>query len=347
MERDRLIHFDLLRIVACFSVVMLHSAAQSWYGLPVTSKEWLVINSYDALVRFGVPVFVMISGALFLDNKKEINIKKLYTRNIWRLIVLYLVWSVIYGFWDCRANWSVIHIGDILREIFASQYHFWYLPMSVGLYMLVPVLQKWLSAASKKEVEYFLGLFVVFQIVQTTMKSIKMTEFMAFLWGTVDIEMACSYIGYFILGYYVVHYGIDRKIHKWLYLAGGVGAVANVVLGNYLAVKAGTPVGTVYDSFGIFTFGIVLALFVFFHEKVSQIRFGKISGKIIREVSADTLGIYLMHVGIMGYLNDYDIDSMMFAPVVGVPLLTVICFVLCFLLAAVLRRIPFVGRYLC
>lgn len=347
MERERLIHFDLLRILACFSVVMLHSAAQSWYGLPVTSVDWLVINSYDAIVRFGVPIFVMISGALFLNNDKEINLKKLYTRNVLRLVVLYVVWSVIYGFLDCRANWSVIHIGDILREIFASQYHFWYLPMSVGLYMLVPILRKWLSVASKKEVEYFLGLFLVFQIVQTTMESIKMTEAMGFLWGTVDIEMACSYIGYFILGYYVVHYGIDKKLHKWLYLAGGLGAVANVVLGNYLAIKAGAPVGTVYDSFGIFTFLIVLALFVFFHEKVSAINFKKTSAKLIQEVSAATLGIYLMHVGIMGILSEYGIHSMMLMPVVGVPLLAIICFGVCFVLAAVLRRIPLIGRYLC
>ncbi len=347
MERERLVHFDLLRILACFSVVMLHSAAQFWYGLPVTSSDWLVINSYDAVVRFGVPIFVMISGALFLNNDKEINLKKLYTHNILRLVVLYIVWSILYALLDCRANWSVIHIGDILREIFASQYHFWYLPMSVGLYMLVPILKKWLSVASKKDVEYFLGLFLIFQIGQITLESIKTTEALEFVWGMVDIQMVCSYIGYFVLGYYIVHYGIDKKLHKWLYLGGVLGAVANIVLGNYLALKAGTPVGTVYDSFGAFTFLIVVALFVLFHEKVQRRSFKGSSGKIIREISAGTVGIYLMHVGVMEILRGYGIHSMMVTPIVGVPLFAVICFVLCFVVAAILRRIPVVGRYLC
>ena len=65
-DKKRLIHYDLLRIFAAFSVVMLHSAAQFWYSLDIYSTEWLIANSYDALFRFGVPIFVMISGALFL-----------------------------------------------------------------------------------------------------------------------------------------------------------------------------------------------------------------------------------------------------------------------------------------
>lgn len=75
MKQERLIHIDILRILACFSVLVLHSAAQYWYGLPVTDKNWLIINSYDAIARFGVPVFVMISGALFLDTNRQIDTK--------------------------------------------------------------------------------------------------------------------------------------------------------------------------------------------------------------------------------------------------------------------------------
>ena len=33
-QEKRMIHYDLLRILAAFSVVMLHSAGQKWYVLP-------------------------------------------------------------------------------------------------------------------------------------------------------------------------------------------------------------------------------------------------------------------------------------------------------------------------
>lgn len=80
---------------------MLHSATQFWYDLDVRSTEWVIANSYNAVFRFGVPIFVMISGALFLDNGYKLNLKRLYTRNILRLVILYIVWSCIYGLYDC------------------------------------------------------------------------------------------------------------------------------------------------------------------------------------------------------------------------------------------------------
>ena len=130
MEKERLLHFDLLRILACFSVVMLHAAAQFWYGKPVDSPEWLIINSYNAVVRFGVPIFVAISGALFLAPDREMNWRKLYLHNILRLVILYYVWSVFYGLFDCRSyELSQLSLNDIVMEIFQSRYHLWYLPM--------------------------------------------------------------------------------------------------------------------------------------------------------------------------------------------------------------------------
>ena len=102
VNKNRLIYMDILRIIACFSVVMLHTAAQFWYTLPIDQLEWKIANSYDAVFRFGVPIFVMISGALFLNKEKVINIKKLYRHNILRLACVYIIWSCIYGLIDSR-----------------------------------------------------------------------------------------------------------------------------------------------------------------------------------------------------------------------------------------------------
>ena len=72
-NKERIIHYDLLRIVAAFSVVMLHSTAQYWYTLDIYSSEWIIANTYDAIFRFGVPIFVMMSGALLLNPGYELN----------------------------------------------------------------------------------------------------------------------------------------------------------------------------------------------------------------------------------------------------------------------------------
>ena len=51
-----------------FAVMILHVAASKWGETDVDSVEWCAMNFYDSIVRWVVPVFVMISGALFLKN---------------------------------------------------------------------------------------------------------------------------------------------------------------------------------------------------------------------------------------------------------------------------------------
>lgn len=348
MKQERMLHLDLLRILACFSVVLLHSSAQYWYGLPLTDKNWLVINTYDALVRFGVPIFVMISGSLFLSPGKTIDLKRLYCHNILRLAILYIVWSAIYGLYDCIcSDQAAISINEMLLEVYSGRYHLWYLPMIIGLYMLLPLFRGWLRNASRKDVQYFLVLFLLFKIIRYTLLALKPSELATFLLDIFGAGDILSYPGYFILGYYMTNYKIDRRWHKWIYAGGLLGAVANAGLSYFKSLRQGSPNGEVFDSFSLFTFLIVIALFLFSIEKVSQWKFNAVQQRIIHELSQCTLGIYLMHLLCMEYLASKGIDSMILPPIAGVPLFAALCFLICFFCTALLRRIPFVGRYLC
>ena len=73
--KQRLVNFDLLRILCCFSVILIHVSAIVWYDYEMKSFDWQISTFYDTLVRFCVPVFYMISGMLFL-SRKSIDIKK-------------------------------------------------------------------------------------------------------------------------------------------------------------------------------------------------------------------------------------------------------------------------------
>lgn len=92
---DRVVYFDYLRVFATFAVMILHISAQNWYTTDVNGFEWQVFNFYDSIVRWGVPIFVMISGSLFLD--REIPLRKMYSKYIFRMAISFFVWSVIYA----------------------------------------------------------------------------------------------------------------------------------------------------------------------------------------------------------------------------------------------------------
>lgn len=345
---NRMIHYDLLRILAAFSVVMLHVSAQGWYNIPVTDFRWLTANSYDALFRFGVPVFVMISGALFLPGPSKTDMKKLYAHNILRLLVLFIIWSCLYGLLDCwHYGFGNLTARDIFQEMLYGRYHLWYLPMQLGIYMLLPILRIWVQNADRKNIQYFLLLFLVFQIGSETVSALFPRGKIAYAASLIKPYMVCSYLGYFILGYYIVHYGINQKYHRFIYATGIFSAFCNVFLSNRLSLRKGEPLGAIYDSFGIFTFAVSVALFLFFTAKVSRHSFNPKTRKIIHELSLDTLGVYVLHIGLIECLEPFGIHSMMLPNTIGIPLFAVFCFFTCSLLAAILRRIPVVGKYFC
>ena len=74
-NKSRIVYLDLIRIFATFAVMMLHVSSQNWYFQEYTSFNWKIFNMYDSLVRFSVPIFVMISGVFFWIIQKNYHIK--------------------------------------------------------------------------------------------------------------------------------------------------------------------------------------------------------------------------------------------------------------------------------
>ena len=91
----RAYYLDVLRVVAMLAVVMLHVSADRWYG-DVGSFSWKIFTGYSGIMRFCVPVFFMISGALFLRKEKHIPVKTIYGKYIFRLVIFLLFWGMVY-----------------------------------------------------------------------------------------------------------------------------------------------------------------------------------------------------------------------------------------------------------
>ena len=341
------IHYELLRIFAAFSVVVLHAAAQSWYHLRIVSGEWFIANAYDAIFRFGVPVFVMISGALFLGRDKAIDIKRLYSRNILRMVIIYLVWSFVYGWYGRGFDMGALNPKDIVRMTLDSSYHLWFLPMLVGIYVLLPVLHSWVRSATKANIEYLLAGFLVLQIGRETLRALTVSDEVHALLDVGHVEMMCSYVGYFVLGHYIANIGIPRKWHKWIYISCIPALISSILLSYFMSLRLGAPTAAAYDSFSLFTFIVSVAVFLAFtaHREglTSSIKYHG----LIRELSADTFGVYLIHLLVIYILNENGIHSRMFLNLFGIPVLSVVVFTISLAIAAVLRRIPVIGKYLC
>lgn len=78
MQRTYINSFSYMRIAACFSIIILHMlfASTVYFEDVMSSGDALFERVAEHLLMWGVPLFLMISGALLLDPEKELTAKK-------------------------------------------------------------------------------------------------------------------------------------------------------------------------------------------------------------------------------------------------------------------------------
>jgi surface polysaccharide O-acyltransferase-like enzyme len=87
-NKSRVLYLDLLKVVAAIGVVAIHFSAENWRKIDIYSADWAIQTIYDGIMRCAVPIFIMVSGALFLG--RDIPIKTLYKKYVLRLLIVFL-----------------------------------------------------------------------------------------------------------------------------------------------------------------------------------------------------------------------------------------------------------------
>ncbi len=343
-EDNRILSYDILRILSIIGVILMHVTYGRLYGSPTDSGQWTAVALLNGAAHFGVPVFVMISGALFLNPEREMNLKRLWTHTILRLAVVLLVWNVFYGVKDFMAyNASPRYL---LWEIVDGRPHLWFLPMIMGLYAITPLLLCWLKNAAPAEVRYILWLFFGFCIVWETLIAVIPFDIVSYADKYRQIPLVCGYAGYYILGYYVIHVGLREKTRKALIAAGAAG----LILGQAALVLFGRITGEVrielVDSYSVFTFFYALGLFLWITGDGKPVTGEGGFARFLSHVGQDTFGVYLCHIALLENLPaSWDVRAVLPAAV-GELIYALMIFLIGTAISALIRRIPVVGRYL-
>ncbi len=340
------IHFlDALRVIAICAIVLLHVAGSYWYGLDVDTNAWQAMNLYDCVTRWGVPVFVMISGALFLDPGRPQSIGKLWTKSIPHIVVLILFWGIVYAllYHLPQAVTPGEFLGFLKYWVFGPQ-HFWFLFMLIGLYVLVPVLR--CITANETVLKYFLVLGLVCNLVVPALLDGGRLPVVQELVDMFMIRMPLGYVFYFALGYFLVSHTVPRVWRIVLYVAGALSLGAAVAASAWVSLTAGAPDNTLIAStypYLLASAAIFVAVRQFFAKRPHDE--SRVSSRVLRELSACTLGVYAIHIIVLRALMAAGLSATAFEPFLAVPLLALATIAISFAFAWLLRRIPFVGRH--
>lgn len=343
-ESNRTYYLDTLRIIAICAIVLLHVAGSYWYLLDVSSFDWVVINAYDCITRWGVPVFVMISGALFLDPKRPQPLRKLWTKNIPRLAALIVFWGLLYALvFDWPQTWSVESAFAFIHDLLFGTPHLWFLFMLIGLYVIVPLLR--CITANEQATRYFLILGLIVNVIIPPLSSSGCFGIGEEIYTALLLELPLGYSFFFVLGYYLNSHDLSRVWRLAIYLIGAAGLIAATVVTAWLSGLSGEANKLVIQSTYPFAFaaaGVFIAVKRFFKKRTfNEARLGT-----IYTLSSCTLGVYVIHIFVLRALMQFGISALDPDPLLGSLCLAAITIVLSFAIAYVLKKIPFFGNYL-
>lgn len=351
-NKGHIFYFDFLRIISTVAVIILHVAAQNWATVDISSFEWKVFNIFDSAVRFSVPMFVMISGALFLNNDKKISIKNLYLKNILRIATAFIFWSLFYAI---DKLFMGVDIKTAVMCFIEGNYHMWFLFMIVLLYAMVPVLRK--VTESKQTTEYFIvvGLVVSFLIPRTIFLLqcldlpiiSKVIPSINSVYLKMMSEFGLGYIIYFVIGYYLARFGVSNIWQKIFYFLAIVGIIAIAFLTDWHSNKIGGASVGFYNNFSISNLFVSVGVFLFVKERCKKSVFTGKSLKSLKALSKYSFGTYLVHAFVLDKLNIwFNINTLSFNPIVSVCVIVFCVTLVSYAISVVINQIPLLKKYI-
>lgn len=199
MMKVRLEYIDLLKFFAIFSIIAQHCFLV-WQNVEVMNIK---VYGFSGILRFGVPIFIMISGALLLNRDIEIGsfLKKKTSRLVYPFIFFYII-TFLFVF-------LTGHTHAQTSDIFFFRWYFW---MILGVYLSIPIINKFIQHSSMKEISYFIYIFIFASIFY------QITYILGII-QCFDLTLFLSPLGYLVLGYYLSKKEFNLSTNKIITLS--------------------------------------------------------------------------------------------------------------------------------
>lgn len=187
-------NFELLRLVAMFMILAIH-ANYKVFG-KVTPDEAITapLLSYlriflDQSCVIAVNVFVLISGWYGIKCKLSGILNILFMAMFYSVIALGLAKVLSIGI-DAKTLFSEVYFG----------YGYWFVPHYLGLYVLAPLINKFIEHSSKRGILTFIVVYYTFQLIY------------GWIYDCVDFSSGysfISFIGLYVIARYIRIHGIS------------------------------------------------------------------------------------------------------------------------------------------
>ena len=307
----RVLKYDVIRIVAILMVLMIHCTTALVIETPDHgSFTFLLANIINGLGRAGVPMFLMLTGALLLNEEKTFDAKKFYKGAFLKIVFLLVFWVLVYASWRAlllpslgiETTYPTVTFVEYILTLHGYYPSLWYMYMLVGVYLAIPFLRLFVKKENKNYILGFILLALAAQFLTQTLgvftenaEYITIPDYV----GKFHLEYATGFLPYVLIGWYLTNFPPKKTSRMLLYLCGLaslVGAIAAVAMRfssqptiHDYVMEAFTFPAAVY---GMAMFTLISALF---KDRKSE-------SKVVHELSGSAFGVYIIHAFILDLL---------------------------------------------
>lgn len=359
-KKKRIVYLDYLRALAIITVILFHMYNRiGYYMAPEImgpTFNWLITDFLGTCCRCGVDIFLMLSGALSLGRVWDI--KSFLGKRIPRITAPYLFWSclLIFGmilvciqYPDIQLifnsynlpltttgsllSWEYLQKCFLGKTFWYGQY--WFFWMILGTYLIMPIFNKWIYNSSIKEVEYFLVIWMVTCIFDSTL----LIPF------PVTLTYFTGPIGMVVLGYYLRH--TERKIFNDLKYAVFILLIGMVALISCSYLLSAPNKIYIFDRYSILLVIEVIGIYLVYRN-IDKKHFDvfhnpdRFLRKAASSIAKYSYGIYLCHEVI---LNLFIIAFLRTVPYKLTLILVFVCTLgASWAIMAALNRVPYLNK---
>lgn len=297
------------------------------------ASAWGVVQ---VVVRWAVPVFLMITGALLLNPEKKIGWGEI-RKYLLRMVGVLLTFGLAYCLMEVVFSTRAIDISVAARAVLnlaqgRSWNHMWYVYALLGLYLLLPLFRSYVASASRFDLRIMLVVLGMFTLVVPTINAVTGLAVSNLVWLT-------SSAFYLLLGWYAFTYlRLNRR-----YIAIGCLCMAiMVVLKCVYAIGFESWSNWVEYPYDPLIAGWSLLVFL-----LAKRWLDRPYGRVVAALSSASFGIYLLHPLVINVLYKLlGVNVEMLPPVVFEIAVWAVAFGGAWLLTELLKHVPLVKKLL-
>lgn len=348
-NRRRILSFDIIRIIAVLAVITIHTSSPLLTESTQGSLTFTIGNILDSLSRLAVPLFLMLSGSLMLNEDRNIPTKKLI-KSAGNIYFLLLLWSGFYAvffkvIYPVVTNKSV-NIKDFVKAFLNGHYHLWYLFMIAGLYLLTPVLRSFVKRDNAKTVGYFLLITIIIYLAPIFLNvflniALPYKNLIKGYAGNFKFSYTNEFLFYYIAGWFISNINLNKKQRILLYIGGSSGLIITFVATQFY--KNNDASFTVFYSTAMLNVVIyALAVFTLLYYFFKDINLPK-AEKTITTLSSLTFGVYLIHPFILFFIRTL-VTNKAETTLIKYPIEFLGAVILSFLASFIMAKIPLIKK---